>query len=327
MSWLGKNVAHGLMGELDIAKPAPMYVPLKEVTKPISTSSPCPEGFNTTWVGADRAKSGECKLTGSRKAANGIMLYQACCPVVVTDVNGKLAVPEDSGVRLVLEKTENGSKVVLEKDETARLSMSPTDERLLEARKRAMAEKAAELERQKQAALAAAAELERQKQMEYDQLRRAALEAEKQAALKAAAMLEQEKQATTPGLEWMWREPQVVPEPVPEPLPVVVPEAAPVPKRPWFLYAVLGVGGAALLWHMLKGRTRNPFVQPGLAGLWQIYGPIARKSFTEVLKHPGQDHIDIALKIGEEPWEVQTTLENLEREGVVYQAGGKWYKM
>lgn len=107
---------------------------------------------------------------------------------------------------------------------------------------------------------------------------------------------------------------------------------------PWWLWALIlgGAGYAGYKWYTGRQvsptaatvpRSRNPLAAYGLAGLWEIYGPIARKSFTEVLKHPGQDHIDIALKINEEPWEVQTTLEDLEREGVVYQAGGKWYKI
>jgi len=71
---------------------------------------------------------------------------------------------------------------------------------------------------------------------------------------------------------------------------------------------------------------KNPFAAPGLAGLWQIYGPTARRSYMAVVKFPGRDHIALGDEIGVDPWKVLVELENLEREGVVHQAGGRWYK-
>lgn len=80
-------------------------------------------------------------------------------------------------------------------------------------------------------------------------------------------------------------------------------------------------------------RESNPtFARTGLLGLWDIYGPLHRDVYTQLVKlgRKGGNHIKVweGVKIKHphvDPWEVQVALEDLQREGAVSQAGDNWH--
>lgn len=121
------------------------------------------------------------------------------------------------------------------------------------------------------------------------------------------------------------------PTPAPADQAPTVPMTAETPApsgMPWWVWAVVAVVGY-LGYKKMTSPKKNP-VSAGFASkmqfILQLYGPKALHVFGATSKTP-RSHLDIWDDIhvrhpGIEPWEVQTLLEDLAREGLVYEAGG-----